>query len=118
MGALALKGLTQIEEAVYLFGVAGIGIRFPASAMAQFNAGKPWSVVARSKIEGGHYIPLVALRGDLYCVTWGKLQALTPAFLTKYVDEAWCILSPEMLTAGKSMEGFSLAQLQADLKLL
>jgi hypothetical protein len=34
------------------------------------------------------------------------------------VDEAWAILSPEMLTAGKSLEGFDLAQLQADLKLL
>jgi hypothetical protein len=86
--------------------------------MDQFNAGRPWSIVSGSPLEGGHYVPLVALRGDLYCVTWGKLQPLTRAFLTKYCDEAWAILSPEMLTGGKSLEGFDLAQLQSDLKAL
>src|SRR5947209_12015282 len=28
--------------AMWLFGAVGIGIEFPASAMDQFNAGKPW----------------------------------------------------------------------------
>ena len=113
-----VSGRIEIEEAVYLFGAAGVGIQFPSSAMDQFNAGRPWSIVSGSPLEGGHYVPLVALRGDLYCVTWGKLQPLTRAFLTKYCDEAWAILSPEMLTGGKSLEGFDLAQLQADLKAL
>jgi hypothetical protein len=32
--------------------------------------------------------------------------------------EAWAILSPEMLQADKSPEGFNLTQLQSDLKAL
>jgi hypothetical protein len=43
---------------------------------------------------------------------------MTPQFYKTYCDEAWAILSPEMLKAGKSLEGFDLASLQADLKAL
>lgn len=111
--------LDSLQEALYLFGVVGLGIQFPASAMDQFNAGKPWSVQAGSPIEGGHYIPLVARRGHYYeVVTWGRVQKVTASFLTKYCDEAWAILSPEMLKDGKSPEGFDLAQLTKDLKAL
>lgn len=84
--------------------------------MDQFNAGKPWSVVPGPAPTGGHYIPLVAFRKNLECVTWGRIQQMTPQFFKTYCDEAWAILSPEMLKAGKSLEGFNLAQLQADLK--
>jgi hypothetical protein len=38
------------------FGAVALGINFPASAMDQFNAGKPWDVVKGSQIEGGHAI--------------------------------------------------------------
>lgn len=109
----------HLLEAMYLFGMVGIGIEFPASAMDQFNAGKPWSVVATSSIEGGHYIPLVAERANLECVTWGRLQGMTRAFYAKYCDEAWVMLSTEMLNVkGMTLEGFDLVQLKADLKLL
>jgi hypothetical protein len=50
---------------------------------------------------------------DVY--TWANAQKATRAFLAKYADEAYAILSPEMLKGGKSLEGFTLAQLQADL---
>ena len=56
------KDLTQIFQAMYLFQVVGIGIEFPNSAMAQFNAGQPWDVVPGAQIEGGHYIPCLAKR--------------------------------------------------------
>jgi hypothetical protein len=108
----------QLYEALYLFGAVGIGIEFPESAMDQFSRGKPWSVVSRAPTDGGHYIPLVAKRTNLDCVTWGQLQALTLSFYDKYCDEAFAILSPEMLKGGKSLEGFDLAQLQADLAAL
>jgi len=86
--------------------------------MDQFNAGKPWDVVPGSTIEGGHYVPLVAHRENLEVVTWGRVQQMTPAFLERYNDESIVYLSPEMLTAGKSPEGFNLVQLQADLAAL
>jgi len=116
--ALEPGNVDHLLEALYLFGVVGIGIQFPGSAMDQFNAGKPWSVVQGAQIEGGHYIPLVAKRTNLECVTWGRIQQMTSQFYAKYCDEAWAILSPEMLKSGKSPEGFDLAQLQADLNAL
>jgi hypothetical protein len=108
----------HLLEALYLFGVVGIGIEFPESAMAQFNAGKPWSYVRGAKVEGGHYVPLVARRHYLECVTWGRIQPLTYRFLTAYMDEAWALVSTDFLNAGKSPEGFALAELQADLAAL
>lgn len=116
---LAVKTEAEIKAAVYLFGAAGVGIRFPKSAMDQFNAGKPWTIVKNSPIEGGHYIP--ALNFDkkyVYCVTWGKKIPVAWTFIKKYMDEGVVYISEEMLTSGKSPEGFNLAQLQADLALL
>lgn len=109
------KNLDQVLEAMYLFEIVGIGIEFPASAMDQFNQGQPWDVVKDAKIEGGHYIPLVAKRENLEVVTWGALQQMTQAFYEKYCDEAWAYISVEDLKDGKSPEGFDLEQLQADL---
>ncbi|HTB90758.1 MAG TPA: hypothetical protein VK743_22510 [Steroidobacteraceae bacterium] len=113
--SVELGNLDQLLEALYLFGVVGIGIQFPDSAMDQFNENKPWSVVSGPPPTEGHYIPLVANRNNLLCVTWGRIQQMTVAFYKKYCDEAWAILSPEMLVKGKSLEGFNLAELQKDL---
>ena len=93
--ALEPGNVDHLLEALYLFGVVGIGMQFPASAMDQFDAGKPWSVVAGTQIDGGHYVPFVAKRANFDCVTWGRLQQMTAQFYTKYCDEAWAILSPE-----------------------
>lgn len=116
--ALEPGNRTALLDALYLFGAVGIGIQFPSSAMDQFNAGKLWSVVHGAHLDGGHYIPLVARRTHLECVTWGQIQGMTDAFYAKYCDEAWAIVSPDMLVAGKTLEGFDLAQLTADLTAL
>jgi hypothetical protein len=93
--------------ALYLFGAVGIGILFPGSAMDQFNKGKTWSVVRGTPTPNeGHYIPLVAKRYHLECVTWGQVQPMTLGFLSKYNDESVVYLSESMLTDRKSPEGF------------
>lgn len=103
--------------ALYLFGSVGIGIEFPASAVDQVNAGKPWTVRSRSPIEGGHYIPLVARRSSRFrCVTWGMVQPMSDGFFRKYNDESIAYVSEEMLVGGKSPEGFDAATLLRDLK--
>lgn len=111
--------IDHLVQATYLFGAVGIGINFPNSAMDQFNRGRIWSVVPGTRVEGGHYVPLVARRTTLECVTWGKIQHMTLAFIKKYCDEAWCILSEEMLDGkGLSPEHLDLAMLRADLNAL
>jgi hypothetical protein len=108
----------ELWLALYLFGAVAVGIQFPGSAMTQFDQGKPWAPVRGATIEGGHYIPVVArLRTTMpICVTWGQEQEMTLGFYEKYNDETFAVLSPEMLSGGKSLEGFDLAQLQADLQ--
>ena len=115
---LAIKPSDQtlLQQAIYLFSNAGIGIRFPGSAMDQFHAGKPWTVVDGATIEGGHYIPAIGYdRQWVYVVTWGKLQKMSWEFYVEYCDEALCYLSTEMLTDNKSPDGLDADALRADL---
>jgi hypothetical protein len=117
--ALEPGNVDHLLEAAYLFGAVGIGIQFPSSAMTQFDQGRPWSVVAGAKIDGGHYVPLVGVHHRyLEVVTWGRVQRVTRGFLAKYMDESWGILSEEYLAIGKSPEGFNLDQLVRDLQAL
>lgn len=115
--ALDQKDMNEVLEATYLFNAVGIGILFPQSAMEQFYANQPWTVIKGSRIEGGHYVPIFGYDpGYIYCVTWGKIQKMDYNFFKTYCDEAWAILSQEFLNGqGLSPEGFNLEQLQADL---
>lgn len=97
--------------AMYLFGAVGIGIKFPGSAMRQFNQNKTWSVVRGAHIDGGHYVPLVAKRSYMSCVTWGQTQSMTVGFFEKYNDESLVYLTQESLLDGKSPEKFDYAKL-------
>ena len=119
--AVELANTTDLLEALYLFGAVGIGLEFPPSAMDQFDRRRPWRVVSgpSGRPDGGHYVPLVGYRdGYLECVTWGRVQRMSLSFFTRYCDEAWAMLSAEMLKDGASLDGFSLADLQKDLSVL
>jgi hypothetical protein len=117
--ALTPKDKTQLKQAIYLFGAVGVGVEFPASAMTQFNANKPWTVVSSSKIEGGHYVPAVGYDSRyIYVITWGKLIKMSWGFYAKYNDESVAYISSESLKNNESLEGFNLAQLEADLNAL
>ena len=113
--------LAELWTALWLFEAVGVGLQFPASAMTQFRAGQPWSVVADSPIEGGHYVPLFSKQGATTCkvVTWGRLQTVEQSFLTTYMDEAWAYVSTDALRSdGTSFRGLNIAQLNADLAAL
>ena len=47
-----------------------------------------------------------------------RVKQMTWAFWQRYCDEAYCILSPDFLHAGKAPNGFDLAALKADLALV
>jgi hypothetical protein len=109
--------LTELWYASYLFDGVGIGVEFPAQWMDAFNRGKTWGAVARPKLEGGHYITDPAKRaGNAVIVTWGRTTPLTPKGYQQFNDETIAYLSEEKLSSGKSLEGFDLATLKADLK--
>jgi hypothetical protein len=107
----------ELLNALYLFGAVGIGIRLTERAMKQFFEGAIWGMSCTpGKILGGHYVPVVAKRRRLYCVTWGRLQPMTHSFYRKYCDEAYAMLSFDMFGKdGRTLEGFDIAQLKLDL---
>lgn len=114
--AVEPQNLQDLWEALWLFEAVGIGINFPGSAMDQFKAGQPWSVVPGASIEGGHYIPLVGhpTASIWTCVTWGKRQLITPSFLTTYCEEAFAYITAERYSqvTGKTLEGYRDADLE------
>lgn len=109
----------QVKAALNVFGALLVGIDFPAVAMDQFNAGKPWDAVSQDGgIEGGHAIHVghddtSTTRYRL--TTWGAVQGMTQAFWDRYVSEAWVAISPEWLDVnGHNPEGLDLYGLGDD----
>jgi hypothetical protein len=90
--AVANVSLTNLDEqqvALELFGGLYEGFEVPQSAVDQFQAGQPWSVVPGSPIVGGHCVtrPRNKLRVSGWHVTWGSLQAATEEFEKTFFDE-------------------------------
>lgn len=118
--ALEPGNLTELAQAAYLTGAAGIGINCPESAQDQFPTGY-WRVVAGSPIEGGHWIICVGRHNGYYvCITWGGVVLVTAAFLRKYMTFGAAMLSKEILAAktGLAPSALDLAQLSADVAAL
>lgn len=113
--ALEPGNWNQLLEALYAFRVVGIGIEFPQSAMDQFNANKPWTVVKGSSIEGGHYIPVVGhpSLSYTYLITWGRKIKMSKAFYQKYNDETYAYVSVEDLKSNKSPAGYDYTTLNS-----
>lgn len=105
----------EIAVAAYLFEGIGLGIMFPQSAHEQFTKQVPWSVVPGSRVLGGHYVPLIGRnsRGNYWCITWGRIHALTPEFIATYADEVIAYLSIDHLNEkGLSRRGFNMDKLK------
>jgi len=110
----------QVKDAVNLFENCYLGVSLPISAQNQ----RVWSVPPGGPTGsgapgswGGHAIPVVAydVRG-LTVVTWGALKRLTWQFLDTYCDEAYAVLSQDLLNAKKvSPDDFDLETLKEDL---
>ena len=117
--ALEPANHTHVEDSVSLFESCYIGLALPVSAQKQ----TVWSVPPGGPTGpgapgswGGHAVPVVGYdsRG-LTVITWGAPKRMTWSFWTAYCDEAYALLSMDMLDAGKAPNGFDLKTLQADL---
>lgn len=108
---------TTVLTALWLFDAVGIGFNVPESLMSG-DVPDVWRDQDDENIIGGHYVPLVARRGTLKLVSWGRIYSITKPFFNRYCDEAWVPFSAEMLREGKSQEGFDAQQLMDDLAAL
>lgn len=111
-----VANLAEVYAALYLFGAVYVGVNLPQSAMDQFDAGRPWTVVGDDGgILGGHAIHLGLRNGAaLEVVTWGRVQGLDEGWWRRYAEEAWVVADQDWITAsGGSPEGLDVAALNA-----
>jgi hypothetical protein len=106
----------QIALACFLFDSVDIGVNLPSSAMDQFTNKTPWAPVAGSSLIGGHCVTIIGRNslGNFICVSWGELQAITPSFLTTYMDQGAVHLSLDQFNSKQlNPRGYNLAALTA-----
>jgi len=86
----------EVRQATFADVGVGLGIQLPNSAKTQIQTGQPWDVTTGPDSTpgswGGHYVyvPGYTPSGPV-CVTWGRKQQMTWAWLAKYCDEAYSI---------------------------
>jgi hypothetical protein len=106
----------EMRAACYLFGGVYLGVDLQVAQQTQ----QVWDY-DRTTEWGGHAVPLVGydVSGDGTVVTWGALKKVTAAFLAHQCNEAWAVLSADLLDdKGVSPAGLDLATLTSDLKAL
>lgn len=115
----------NLKHAIWLFGGAYLGLNMPLSAQAQM--GKYWGVPDGGTVGagkpgswGGHAVAALAYdKSGVTVVSWGTTQRVTWDFLKTYCDEAYAILSPDWVSAGKvSPSQFDYDTLLGDIRLL
>jgi len=119
---LSTTSLLQWHQAVSLYGGAYLGIRCPESAQRAFQKEQetgqivPWQYEGE-QTEDGHCVVALGYgpNGGLHCATWGGIAVLEPSFLAHYLDEAWVVLSQQLVEAKVDTLGLNLEALQADL---
>lgn len=90
----------NLRACLYYFKTVYVGVSFPASGMTQFQSGQPWVPVPGDAIEGGHCIVLEEVTqgmDQLNWITWGAKQKSSRAWWRTYAEEAWVIVTPEVL---------------------
>ncbi len=111
----------ELRQVVAFYGAVYAGVRMPSIAMQQFQDGQPWALTGTSAdydLAGGHAVPVVAYGPtELFVVTWGQIQPVTWDWWQTYAEEAWAVLSSEIVAAGGYV-GLDVAQLQADISSL
>jgi hypothetical protein len=111
----------EVKRAIFLDIGVGLGFTLPNSAITQFHAGKSWDVTtgpgSAPNPENGHYVhaPGYTKRGPV-CVTWGRKQQMTWAFLAKYCDEAYAII--DSINTAKAKRGLNGKKIDAFLAAL
>lgn len=112
-----LRNHDHVKQAIMLFGGVdiGFGISQPDKLFQEFGAGTPWTPESGAVTEG-HSVPLVGWDTSTFnCVTWGRTQRGTGAWLDSMGDEGYAIIPQTWKAKGAIPNGLDWAALQADL---
>lgn len=90
------KNHDEVRRAVFADVGIGLGVLLPRTAQGQMQTGQPWDLTQGKESEpgtwGGHYVYVCGYTPDgPVCVTWGRKQQMTWAWMDKYADEAYAM---------------------------
>lgn len=114
---VGVHDIPTLHFAINAYDAAYTGIKVTAAMQSAYANGKAWDLDdLLSPTVGGHCVPVVGYDSShLYCVTWGKIQPITYACWHYISDEAWAVISGELVSSDGDGRGINLAALQADL---
>jgi hypothetical protein len=119
---VAVHDVPTLQFAIGAYDAAYVGITVSEGMMAAAGGPGPWTWTAESlqgQELGGHCIILAGYDSSwLYGVSWGSIVRIAYPAWHQMGDEAWCVLSGEIVKAGTDGHGISLPALQADLNRL
>ena len=120
---VSVSDVNTLRFAINAYDFAYVGITVTSAMMQAAQGNPPWTWTLEEASDpdqvGGHCIPIVGYDSTwLYAVTWGSIIKIAYPAWHQIGDEAWAVLSQEIVTKGDDGHGISLAALQADLSRL
>ena len=133
-GEVNHRNLTEVRQAIQIFGGIYTGLSLPKSAQAQI--GSTWDTMRFPKdlfnitdwtpgSWGGHCVitrhaDFSQSRGIFNCITWGKSQEMTQDFWNEYVSVAYFMITPLWISQQSNLtpSGLDLTTLINDVKQL
>jgi hypothetical protein len=107
----------QVDAAISIFGFVWTSLAVRDAAMADFNAGRPWSYHPTSPIRGYHSVISGGHRDvatdDIRFVTWARETGFSSDFWAHDVNGAWAVILPDHLKSKAFMDGIDLPALAA-----
>jgi hypothetical protein len=126
--ALDASNVTEVQQAVYLFGNGYLGLDLPDAWITPFPSasGFVWDVAGPANPNNGHCVAIYGYNAQGVLIdSWGLFGTIAWAALAKYAaasvqGEAYVVLSQDWIdpVTGLAPSGFAFAALQSDLSAL
>lgn len=118
-----VNDVPMLQFVIDAYDYAYVGIQVTQAMMDAAQGGPaPWTWTqeeAAGEPIGGHCIILVGYDSNwLYGITWGSVVRIAWPAWHAMAEEAWCVLTGELVSAKADGHGINLAALQADLSRL
>lgn len=114
---VAVHDIPTLTFGVDAFDFVYTGITVTQEMLQASQDGQPWDLDDLTyNVAGGHCVPLVGYDSNyLYCITWGKVQAITYPMWHFCSTEAWAVIPGEFTARNSDGRGINLAALKNDL---
>lgn len=110
------KDNLQIMQSIAFYGTCYFGVVVGQPQQEQFSKGEPWGWVEGQEEDGHCIVGIGYDSGGVYSATWGGVAYTPWGFLAHSLDEAWCILTDQLVMAKQDGLGLNLASLEDDLE--